>query len=163
MRDNLPAPIQGPPSLNLLYGQTRIDLLLDHTMTIALRADYPGNYIPSFSYCAKNNFICRLNEIEEIKLVEYVHQSGKLIGVRAPIPSDDHVIMEPNEEKWFIVYGQQYFEVRQRRGEKEIPTISLVPKNVIGMKDKGRPAVFSDFRFTVYRNPDGKITGASLY
>lgn len=68
-------------------GQS-IEVWLNDSKTIILKADYPGHRVPSGRDYATKTFLVRLVMLERgLQIVEYVNQDGTLMAVRAPRPT----------------------------------------------------------------------------
>lgn len=62
-------------------------LWLDATQTRVVKADFLGNYTPTPSYIASNDFFIKLIDVGRWKVVANLKINGILSGVRAPNPN----------------------------------------------------------------------------
>ncbi|XP_033211815.1 uncharacterized protein LOC117169510 isoform X2 [Belonocnema kinseyi] len=156
--------LTGPPNKTVDFMKNDVSLWLDENGNV-LQADFKRNTLPYNGFFYRyNNFLVRLQLIDNHSTVIYVRQNTSLMAVRAPNPSSDYV-MEPYEHLWFISFFWKFFKVDVDPATKKPFNIELANGNKIEPGHKPDKIIFPDITFYMFRAqpPTLEITGASLY
>lgn len=81
-----PFVVEGPSNGVFTHMGQKIEVWLDQTGKRIVQANYPGNSCPTGRDFTTKNFLVRQATLSGgLRIVEYVNQTGALMGVRAPI------------------------------------------------------------------------------